>query len=524
MHLQTSLITSALVINATLAAFYYPNPQAAFLEHILVDNWGAYASNFSAAITPCDNYVTEVGEPAVKSGRTTAAQWMRVAFHDFVTADVEAGTGGIDASIGFETERGENSGSAFNDSFTFWAPFVNDAVSMADLVAIGTVMSMGLCGGQEVPYRPGRIDALQADPTEGVPAPETNLEETLAFFERAGFNRDDSIGLTACGHTMGSVHHGGFPDVVPESAVTPNNTNGGSNFDTTRAVFDAKVVHEYIDWSGNRGGPLVTTANITTRSDLRLYESDGNATMQSLYDMGDAFVGTCVDLMGRMINTVPSGVKLEAPISPMEVKPINVTFDIDSRGKLEFSGKIRVLTSAGDIAPPIQVSLVANDSDYGLITLESEPGTGSSVYGNTTYYSLSIPVDQDKAYTALKVGGIGAPPTTFPVQNDVFMVPSQTTIEGMKVNITVAARPGQLSSAAEVAISAPVRQQGTLAPKITKHSLRLQGAGIQEPGYQLWTGSIDLGVAVTGAVGMSVDDGGGAVRDVLYLSAGVAGW
>lgn len=129
MRLSVRLVTSALVAHTSLAALYYPTPQAAFLEHILVDNWDAYASNFSSAITPCSNYVTEVGEPAVNSGRTTAAQWMRVAFHDFVTADVAAGTGGIDASIGFETERGENSGSAFNDSFTFWAPFVNDAVS-----------------------------------------------------------------------------------------------------------------------------------------------------------------------------------------------------------------------------------------------------------------------------------------------------------------------------------------------------------------------------------------------------------
>lgn len=129
MRLPAAVLTPALVAHTSLAALYYPTPQAAFLEHILVDNWGAHASNFSSAITPCSNYVTEVGAPAASSGRTTAAQWMRVAFHDFVTADVGAGTGGVDASIGFETERGENSGSAFNDSFTFWAPFVNDAVS-----------------------------------------------------------------------------------------------------------------------------------------------------------------------------------------------------------------------------------------------------------------------------------------------------------------------------------------------------------------------------------------------------------
>jgi hypothetical protein len=207
------------------ASFYYPNVQSSLLEHILVDNWGAYASNFSSAITPCTRYVTQNGAPSLNSGRTTTAQWIRVLFHDFITANISAGTGGIDASIGFETARGENSGSAFNDSFTFWRPFVNDAVSskphipcimvyrttnypiVADLVALGSAMSSNLCGGHNLPYRAGRVDATSADSTTGVPAPETDLEETLVFFERAGFNKVDAIGLTACGHTMGSVHH-----------------------------------------------------------------------------------------------------------------------------------------------------------------------------------------------------------------------------------------------------------------------------------------------------------------------------
>lgn len=154
---------------------------------------------------------------------------------------------------------------------------------MADLVAIGSVISQGLCGGGIVPYRPGRTDAVPNPSTgTGVPAPETELDETLTFFERSGFNREDAIAFTACDHTMGSVHAGGFPNVVSKSAVSPTNTNGGVNFDTSRAVFDNKVVQEYVDWTGQRGGPLVTTDNVTTRSDLRLYESDGNATMRSL--------------------------------------------------------------------------------------------------------------------------------------------------------------------------------------------------------------------------------------------------
>jgi hypothetical protein len=205
--LPSSLILTLFFPSTIEAAFYYPKLQASLLEHILVDNWSAYASNFSSAITPCTNYVTQTGAAAINSGRTTAAQWMRVLFHDMITANVSAGTGGVDASIGFETAREENKGSAFNDSFTFWRPFVNEAVSMADLIALGTVMSNNLCGGAKMPYSAGRIDATEAGVTTGVPAPETDLEETLTFFERVGFDKVDAIGLTACGHTLGSVHH-----------------------------------------------------------------------------------------------------------------------------------------------------------------------------------------------------------------------------------------------------------------------------------------------------------------------------
>jgi catalase (peroxidase I) len=84
---------------------------------------------------------------------------------------------------------------------------VFDSEAVADLIAIGTAMSTNLCSGRKMPYRSGRIDATSAGITTGVPAPETPLDETLEQFERAGFDRVDAIGLTACGHTMGSVHH-----------------------------------------------------------------------------------------------------------------------------------------------------------------------------------------------------------------------------------------------------------------------------------------------------------------------------
>lgn len=58
MHKLVALTTLATAARISLAALYHPSPQASFLEHILVDNWSVYASNFSSAITPCSNYVT----------------------------------------------------------------------------------------------------------------------------------------------------------------------------------------------------------------------------------------------------------------------------------------------------------------------------------------------------------------------------------------------------------------------------------------------------------------------------------
>lgn len=73
---------------------------------------------------------------------------------------------------------------------------------MADLIALGVATAIGACGGPQIPLRGGRIDATEAGPS-GVPQPETEIATTLSMFSGAGFNKEDSIGLTACGHTMG---------------------------------------------------------------------------------------------------------------------------------------------------------------------------------------------------------------------------------------------------------------------------------------------------------------------------------
>jgi hypothetical protein len=373
---------------------------------------------------------------------------------------------------------------------------------VADLIALSVSMSVGNCGGHQIPVRGGRIDATEGG-ISGVPAPDTDLETTLEYFSRAGFNAVDSIGLTACGHTMGSVHHGGFPTVVGPEAVTSNNTAGGIHFDSTVDVFDPLVVHEYLNGTGNQGGPLVTSFNVSSRSDLRLYESDNNVTMISLAAQGSGFLQTCAFLLQRMIETVPRSVVLSDVINPMAVKPINATLDIIT-GELVFTGFIRTLSSSSsDALTSIELTIPGENPT--VLSPEASPGT--SVFGVASFFPFSLPVSDPTTFYAFTVGVDGLE-HTYPVQAHGFVVPSLTFIVSTNtssvVNLTVAILaptykwdPSSRSTPI-VTIKAPVGQMGTLGPAIKViDNIPVTHAGLTA-GYNLWEGTLDIGTLVTG--------------------------
>jgi hypothetical protein len=115
----------ASVLSTYASPNFWGNRLVEELEHLLVDHQGYNDGNFTFGITPCGFYF----QGPQTTGRDTAGQWMRVGFHDFATANVAKGTGGMDASIGWETNRPENSGTAMNDSLSFFNPFVNKHAS-----------------------------------------------------------------------------------------------------------------------------------------------------------------------------------------------------------------------------------------------------------------------------------------------------------------------------------------------------------------------------------------------------------
>jgi hypothetical protein len=124
--------------------------------------------------------------------RNAGAEWVRTAFHDMAPANVLTGIGGLDASLAFELNSGENIGAAFNTTLTTFTPFLTSRSSMADIIAMGVYTAVRNCGGPVVPITTGRIDATVAGPL-GVPLPQNGFGIFTNQFGRMGFNITEMI-------------------------------------------------------------------------------------------------------------------------------------------------------------------------------------------------------------------------------------------------------------------------------------------------------------------------------------------
>lgn len=212
-------VSAVLGIDTATAAEYIWPSSSDFLESQLYEQVGTDITSIAQFVVPCG--ITPLG-----TGRNINAEWVRAVYHDVATADVVAGTGGVDASIGFEMDRPENAGPvAFNETLQFLRGSLTAQSSMADLLVIGLITSVGSCsnGKVVVPFRSGRIDAAAAGPS-GVPKPDETIESHTAAFKRMGLTQDEMIGLVACGHSMGGVHGKDFPEIVDKPASGPVST------------------------------------------------------------------------------------------------------------------------------------------------------------------------------------------------------------------------------------------------------------------------------------------------------------
>ncbi|KAK3327277.1 hypothetical protein B0T19DRAFT_158185 [Cercophora scortea] len=303
------------------------------MEEIVYQLQGFKGRLFNDMINPCNN-------EAAGPGRVTSSEWLRVGFHDMATANRYFGTGGLDASLQFELTNGENTGPGHNTTLKFYANYLSERSSMADLIAAGVYASVRACGGPIIPLRLGRIDATEAG-SSGVPQPQNSVITFRQQFDRMGFTATEMIQVTACGHTIGGVHSAEFPELVPAGT----GVNGQVGLDSTVAGFDNKVVTEYLD--GTTKNPLVVGPSVAVgrNADFKVYNSDANVTMKTLTTAA-AFSSVCQTVLQKMIEVVPTGVVLTDPVVPYMVKPVDMQLTLNPGGNsLLLTGYIRVRTT-----------------------------------------------------------------------------------------------------------------------------------------------------------------------------------
>lgn len=192
-----------------LRAPTWPDETNDVLESMLYEQLGKHAISFADRIINCQKNI-------ILPGQNEAAEWIRTGFHDMATADMVAGTGGLDASIAFELDRPENPGQVeFTNTLSVVRSVLSSKSSVSDGVALSVLLACQACSDGQVdfPYRYGRIDAREAGPP-GVPEPQDDIDSMTAAFQRAGFSKTEMIGLVACGHSIGGVNGVDFPTIV----------------------------------------------------------------------------------------------------------------------------------------------------------------------------------------------------------------------------------------------------------------------------------------------------------------------
>ncbi|KAG6009640.1 hypothetical protein E4U21_001704 [Claviceps maximensis] len=416
------------------------------LEEIMFQINSFRSRKFADTVNPCTN---EASGP----GRRNAAEWLRSAFHDMSTTNKFFKTGGLDGSLQYELDNGENTGPGHRTTLQFMSTYVSTRSPLSDLLALGVYMSVRSCGGADgpiVPFRAGRKDASAAGAL-GVPQPQNSVGTFQQQFERMGFTTEEMIQVTACGHTLGGVHSEEFPELVTRDILV----NGSVAFDTTDAVFDNKVVTEYL--SGKTTNPLVVGPSVVNNknSDFKVYNADGNKTISTLTDT-NTFKTVCQKVLQKMIDVVPPGVVLSDPIVPYTVKPVNLQLTLTNGGSaLQFTGYIRVRATGLADGAIESVTLTYKDrmgsADCGSSSCNitsTIQGAGKGFDDAFNFYPIEAVIPASNGISSFVVTVNNKDGTSklydnngkgYPLQDDILFQTPQSCIKGTSGALTVAA-------------------------------------------------------------------------------------
>ena len=321
-----------------------------------------------------------------------------------------------------------------------------------------------------------------------MPQPQNSVFTFQQQFERMGFSNEEMIQVTACGHTIGGVHEAEFPDIVAVGS-TPD---GMAPLDTSEAVFDNRVVTEYLN--GETTNPLVVgpAVAINKHADFKVFNADGNVTMEELAD-AETFNTVCRVVLQKMIDVVPGGVTLTDPIEPYMVKPVDLQLTLASGGtSLSFTGYIRVKTTDLEEGAIEDVVITYKDRDGG-----SDCGSGSCSIRSTvrgvgqgfddtfSFYPIeaSIPAASGISSFTITINYADGSQeehdnngNDYPLQDDILFQAPQSCVLGSSGALTVVAavRNDVADTGAEVVVSYKTPQARSPIPLLQSETIALE--------------------------------------------------
>ncbi|PFH45731.1 hypothetical protein AMATHDRAFT_43976, partial [Amanita thiersii Skay4041] len=480
-----ALLLSLGLAQSSLGVYVWP-AKTDGLEEVIFNDHGFGDAGIGNHIQQCADQGR--GGP----GAQIAATWLRSCWHDMATHRIAEKAGGVDASITFETDRMENIGIGFNNTFLDLYPAYNSRVPFSDLLASAVYFALRKCGGPALNVRAGRIDAHEEGPF-GVPDPNEAFHVHVNKFARAGRNQTEMIMMIACGHTIGGVHGSDFPTITGNPAQPFT-----AHFDSTFNHYDSHIAIDFIN--DNTTNPLAS-GPLMTRSDARVFSSDNNATITRMANL-DEFRSICFDTFNRMIDTVPANVELSDPITPTWIRPFKPQLSVNPDGSIKFDGQIRIHTTDIPDGDNLKVNLLYADRN-GKIGRKNLLQTkylarGFGIDFHFDYYDINATIpngissfnievtDSNNKRTVHDNAGHG-----FPMSDRVVFQQAESCFDPATKTVTVIGAVSNKIRNPQVTMSVFDRrpQQSSLIPRLVKDNVRMRRVTGNAPkGYTLFRG------------------------------------
>ncbi|KAI1964730.1 hypothetical protein LOZ58_001418 [Ophidiomyces ophidiicola] len=312
------------------------------------------------------------------------------------------------------------------------------------------------------------------------------------------------VALVACGHTLGGVHGANFPLIVrPGSAP-----DDFALLDGTRG-FDERIASNFVN--NVSGNPLTSPfARANSRdSDNKVFSIDGNATIRALADPA-VFRTTCARVLQQMIDTVPRGVNLSAaPLTPYELKPVNLSLALAANDSLRFAGTLRLRTTARPLSTVSALALRytprQGPAACPACVVSTRLAATDALFGESfAYYAFdaAIPANASIAsFTAHLALADGQSVTfdnngaRFPVSDAVLLLPAQSCVVATTLTVVAAVRNTLTAPNVSLALTTKTPRDCCVVPALTTTTLPMTRGAAAGSLYTLYTVSLPLDAA-----------------------------